>query len=165
MTTMKNETPRWTASQLMQRDIKTVDAELPVPELEFTLVCAGISGAPVMQGKQVVGVVSRSDIVEVLTAEQEFGELVGEWYVDAMQDGRDAAQRNKLHATVGQRLQGMRVRDIMNPELISVDPGMPANEIARVMLERGVHRVLVIEDERLLGLITTSDMLRVVAES
>jgi tRNA nucleotidyltransferase (CCA-adding enzyme) len=161
---MKTQPKRWTAADLMQRDVKTVDADLPVPELEYTLVCAGISGAPVMQGKKVVGVVSRSDIVEVLTAEQEFGELVGEWYVDAVQDAGDAEQRKKLHATVGQRLQGMRVRDIMNPELISVDPGMPAAEIARAMLERGVHRVLVIEDDKLLGLITTSDMLRVLAE-
>lgn len=162
---MTKTSPHWTAATLMQRDVKTVDAELPVPELEYTLVCAGISGAPVMEGKKVVGVVSRSDIVEVLTTEQEFGELVGEWYVDAVQDAQDEAQRKKLHATVGQRLQGMRVRDIMNPELISVDPDMPAKEIARLMLRRGVHRVLVIEDERLLGLITTSDVLRIVAES
>lgn len=162
---MKKTAPSWTAADLMQRDVKTVDADLPVPELEYTLVSAAISGAPVMEGKKVVGVVSRSDIVEVLTAEQEFGELVGEWYVDAMRGAGGDKQRKALHATVGQRLQGMRVRDIMNPELISVDPGMPAAEIARVMLARGVHRVLVIEDERLLGLITTSDLLRVVAES
>ena len=157
--------PEITAADIMQSQVETVGADVPLPELEYRLVCSGIQGAPVVDGEALVGVVSRSDIVEVLTTEQEFGELVGEWYVDSAASSEPSDDRTKeLHARVGQRLQGMRVRDIMNPDVISVSPAATADEVARTMIKLGVHRVLVTSERNLLGIITTMDMLRLLVD-
>ncbi|MFM8408775.1 MAG: CBS domain-containing protein [Alphaproteobacteria bacterium] len=57
------------------------------------------------------------------------------------------------------------MRDIMTTSLIVVPPDHSVRDIARGLLAGGVHRVLVTEGRRLLGLVTTLDLVRVAAES
>ncbi len=55
----------------------------------------------------------------------------------------------------------MRASDVMTPDLVQVprDPTIP--EIARVLCENRVHRVLVTDGGRLIGLISTFDLVGV----
>jgi CBS domain-containing protein len=48
----------------------------------------------------------------------------------------------------------------MTRELVTVRPDAPVAEVARVMREQRVHRVLVIDDLQLVGVLTTFDLLR-----
>lgn len=52
----------------------------------------------------------------------------------------------------------------MTRDLLAVAPGERLREAARQMAARGVGAVLVMEDERLLGILTERDMLKAVAE-
>lgn len=60
------------ATELMRRDVQTASASMSLPELERAFVESGVSGFPVVDGEQVVGVVSRSDIVVRLYAQGRF---------------------------------------------------------------------------------------------
>jgi CBS domain-containing protein len=51
----------------------------------------------------------------------------------------------------------------MTREIVAVGPDATVDDIARVMLEHHVHRVLVLEDRVMLGVITTFDLLRVLS--
>ena len=64
----------------------------------------------------------------------------------------------------GERAAAMRVRDIMTTDLIAVPVDRPVREIARDLVARDMHRVLVTEGRRLLGLVTTVDLVRAIAE-
>jgi CBS domain-containing protein len=55
------------------------------------------------------------------------------------------------------------VRDHMSSDLLTVDAGMLLAEVARRMVEREVGAVLVLEGERLAGIMTERDVLRAVA--
>jgi predicted transcriptional regulator len=55
------------------------------------------------------------------------------------------------------------VRDVMTPEILSVRPDEPLERAVELMAFEGVHRVLVIEDERLMGIVTAMDVLRELA--
>lgn len=56
------------------------------------------------------------------------------------------------------------VRDLMSTEVVGVGPDAPAGEMARVMLDRRVHRLLVLDpDRRPVGLVAADDLLRVLA--
>lgn len=56
------------------------------------------------------------------------------------------------------------VRDVMSTEVISVAYDAPATEIAKVMLDRHVHRVLVLDiDQRPIGVVSANDLLRLLA--
>ena len=63
------------------------------------------------------------------------------------------------------RAADLRVRDIMTTSLIVVPPDQSVRDIARGLLAGGVHRVLVTEGRRLLGLVTTLDLVRVISDS
>ena len=55
----------------------------------------------------------------------------------------------------------MRAADVMTVNVVSVDPDMPVQEIARLMSERGISGVPVVEkDGRLVGMISEGDLLR-----
>jgi IMP dehydrogenase len=57
-----------------------------------------------------------------------------------------------------------RVRDVMNEQVFAVGPDEPALAAARLMADKGVHRVLVAHDgERPRGIVTSMDVVRAVA--
>jgi len=54
-------------------------------------------------------------------------------------------------------------RDHMSRDLLTVDSSLPLAEVAARMVERSVGAVLVLEGERLVGILTERDVLRAVA--
>lgn len=54
----------------------------------------------------------------------------------------------------------LRVEQVMNPDYVSIGPDVPLEEAALVMLERRVDRLLIVEDGRLVGIITSTDIFR-----
>ena len=69
--------------------------------------------------------------------------------LDLLRPGADDVDAERLTAA-----------DIMTRELVSVSPNTPISEVAQMMREQHVHRVLVIENRELLGVLTTFDLLR-----
>ena len=65
---------------------------------------------------------------------------------------------------VAQHLAQRRVRDAMTHELIAVPPTASLQEIARLMVARHIHRLLVTEGPKLLGLISSSDLMQMIAQ-
>ena len=57
-----------------------------------------------------------------------------------------------------------RVGDWMSPRVISVDPEATLFDVCRRMVDERIHRVLVTEESSLLGIITSMDVVRAVAE-
>jgi CBS domain-containing protein len=51
----------------------------------------------------------------------------------------------------------------MSRDLLTVSPGVPLTEVAKRMTSRDVGAVMVVEDERLVGILTERDVLRAVA--
>lgn len=56
-----------------------------------------------------------------------------------------------VHLTVGQ---------VMNPDYVAVAPDVPLEEVALVMIEKGVDRLLVVDSGSLIGIITYTDIFR-----
>ena len=56
------------------------------------------------------------------------------------------------------RLREIRVSNVMTTEVVSVSPDASASDVARTLCEQRVHRVMVMDGERLAGLISTFDL-------
>jgi predicted transcriptional regulator len=124
-------------AELMQRNVKTVASEACVAEAVLSLADAHVTGLPVVdRSGRMIGVVSSSDI---LMAEAESERV-----------GRDLMQETQ-------------VRDIMTARTYTVTPDEDVREAARQMLYADVHRLFVAEVDRLVGVISTSDIVRAVA--
>jgi CBS domain-containing protein len=55
------------------------------------------------------------------------------------------------------------VRELMSRDLLTVEAALPVIEVAKRMVQRNVGAVLVLEDERLAGIMTERDLLRAIA--
>ncbi len=153
------------ARDIMETEVHAVDAGLSLAALEDTLLRHRISGAPVLDHGALVGIVSRSDIVRSLSLERALTGVVSDFYRQILDEsGAAAAAEWKATQALPDHLAQRQVRDIMTPELITLDPDAPVRDVARVMLERHIHRVLITAGRRLVGLVSCTDLVRLLAE-
>jgi CBS domain-containing protein len=126
-------------NQVMQASVRTVSADDSVGDTIALLADEHISGVPVLDrhGK-LVGVVSNSDILE------------------AIAEHNDPEAREAI-------FESMPVRDIMttNPQTIGAEATV--RDAAQRMLYLEVHRLFVEEDGKLLGVVSTTDLVRALA--
>ena len=153
-----------TAQDIMNPQVMSVQDNLTVPELASFLVDQEISGAPVENdlGK-LVGVVSVTDIVRATSSggERYAPDHDPGFYVRGWEDRIEADDLEGFHFDD----EGLLVRDIMTPSIFAVDAATPIREVARGMMDSHLHRMLVTRNDRVVGIISTSDMLQMVAEA
>jgi CIC family chloride channel protein len=123
----------------MQVAVKTVGSNAAVGDAIVTLADSHISAVPVVDAAgRMVGVVSSTDI---LTSEAE---------------ACDCTERESL-------FEDTSVSEIMTPRPLTVSPDAEVREAAQQMLYADIHRLFVVEDGRVVGVISTSDIMRAVA--
>lgn len=126
-------------ADLMQSDVRTILEDAPVSEAILLLADGHVSGLPVLNAnRQLVGVISSTDI---LAAEAE-------------SDTGAALERVVTHTRVG---------DIMTRLPKTIEPDADVKLAAQQMLYLEVHRLFVVADGKLLGVISQSDIVRAVA--
>lgn len=153
------------ACDVMATTVHHVSPELCLIDLENELSSQRISGAPVVEKGRVVGIVSRSDIDKVLSSERSKAAAAAAFYHEP--DRPEGDEPGPLLDPTGSALEGLRkksVRDIMTRDVISVSGEEPIARVADLMRRKRIHRVLVIEEGKLLGLISSLDIVAVVAD-
>jgi len=155
-----------TAADLMNPEVLTVPEDMTVRELATFLMDNEITGAPVADREgRLVGVVSVVDIADVAAGEEEADEdgsggvdyFAQSWEVGLTDEAREELELEDEYAEI-------LVGEIMNPELYSVPEDATVAEVAMTMLKNHIHRLLVIEEGRAVGIITTSDLLGLLVE-
>jgi CBS domain-containing protein len=140
------------AKEIMRRKIVAVDGGLTVQELTGVLQANGITGAPVVDGSgNVLGVVSQTDLVRA-RRDSPAGD-VPRYHQEL--DGVEPPPG--IHF---EEADLTRVEEIMTPGAISFDEETRVETLAAAMLERHIHRVLITRGDRLVGIVTTMDLLR-----
>jgi CBS domain-containing protein len=70
-----------------------------------------------------------------------------------------AASKSK-EAPDEDRVVTVRVRETMGKELLTCPPDTAADDAARLMLDHRIGCILVVEDERLIGIVSESDVMK-----
>lgn len=150
-----------TAKHIMTADIIPAHEKMTVLALIQLFQKHDISGAPVIdEAGHLVGVVSSTD---VLLHSNVFGEahVVESVYHKQHDDvGSDVLSDD----FVPEDVVNLQVRDIMSTDVLSVSVDTPIEEAAKMMYTDRIHRLLVLEDHRLVGILSTMDVLRAVME-
>jgi CBS domain-containing protein len=169
-----------TLRHIMTPDVITVAPDTPLAEVAQLMATEGISGVPVVSAARIVGVVSASDIMDFNATDmgeraehgrggvfdnyhEEADAGVPAFFIDpwpgsstdgsADDDGDDDDPYGEFTAA-----------DIMTRTLFALAPETAVEDAARFMLQRGIHRVLIVEDGRLAGIATSMDFVRLVAD-
>ena len=159
------------ASSLMSSHVVKLPPDLPVARALELFEDHKISGAPVVDASgRVLGVLSASDVMQA----ERLGRSVARVQTPAlvMRDGDDEqddelAEEDLLSIEEygPQSAEVPTVRDWMNPEVISVRPESTLPHLCRVLVENGIHRVLVMQGGELKGIVTSSDVVRRIARA
>ncbi len=141
------------AKDIMRRNPVTVSEGMTVRELARVFVERRISGAPVVDREgRLRGVISQTDLVRRDREMRPASELPA-FYQPA----------EKVVDASGYQVEDpdyARVRDIMTPAVLAAEEETPIEEVARMMLRKRIHRIIITRRGRLVGIVTTMDMLR-----
>jgi CBS domain-containing protein len=152
---------RWalvTARDLMRKDVVTIPGSAPLSEVERVLADNGISGAPVTDAAGgIIGVVSWRDVVERYAQDPDARPRRGRGYFHLSSEEMLDEDFESLELPEEAE---ETVADVMTAEVFSVPPDAGIREIAAQMSKHGVHRVLVQEDGRFLGILSTMEILQ-----
>jgi len=143
-----------TARDIMSREVHTIDLEASVEDLARRFLEVGVSVMPVLDAAgRLQGIVSETDLIardqplHIPTVITLF-----DWVVYLESEERFAQQVRKMTAR--------KVREICTREVITCSPDATVPEIAALMVEKGIHLVPVVEQERLIGVVARHDIIR-----
>lgn len=176
-----------TVRDLMTIDVATVDPDLTLRDAVELFTQRHVGGAPVMSGGRVVGVLSTSDVLafeaatpgvpterpeleleewneptEWVEGEVAPGAFFSEQWANA---GADVVERfAEVAGAEWDQLAEHTVEEAMSRAVCSTRASADVYAAADTMVRAGVHRLLVMDAGRLVGILSSMDIVRAVAQ-
>lgn len=146
-----------TAKDIMQSRVVTVSPDAPLHSTQRLFYEEGIHGAPVVdeQGR-VVGMITSTDILRAATEAEESSPSGPGYFRDDIDSSGGLLPLDP--DDFQERLRDITVADFMTEGVVHVEPGTPIPEIARTIRENKIHRLLVVENGALRGIVSTFDL-------
>lgn len=139
------------AIDVMQRELITAKADMTIDEAVRLMVTNRISGLPVVDATgALVGILTEGDLLRrtELGTEARTSTWIG-WLAG---QGRAAREYVREH--------GRKVGEVMTPRVVAVGPQTELPEVVALMESHRIRRTPVVEDGRLVGLLTRADLIR-----
>jgi CBS domain-containing protein len=152
-----------TAGDVAQTNVATLAPEASLVNAHRLFVDEQISGAPVVEDSgAVVGVVSSSDLLRSIAESQDSGGSQPTYLRELLTfSGPDWYN---LPNDLQDRLDSVVVGDVMTPSPATVEAEATVVEVARLMRDARIHRVIVVKEGYLVGIISSLDLAGLIAE-
>jgi len=152
--TMKQPLLTRTAASLMSHSVHLIPRQMSIPGAAHLLTQAGVSGAPVVDDDgRCIGVLSTTD------------------FLHFAEKGKASAHGQQNSITSWQVLEAeaeaeATVEDYMNHDPVTVAPDAHIGDIARMMIDAHIHRVIVVDERNCpVGIVSSTDILSAVAQA
>lgn len=144
------------AADIMTQPVISVCSEATIAEAARLMLQHQISGLPVTDSRDaVIGVVTEADLLR--RAELGTEHRRPRWIEFLIGPGRLASDYIGAHAR--------KVSEVMTGTVVSVTPQEPLSEIVSLMEKRHIKRVPVVEQGRLVGIISRANLVRALAHN
>jgi len=143
------------ALDIMTTPVVSTTPDTAIHEAARLLADHRISGMPVIDAAgNIVGIISEGDLLH--RVETGTDALRRSWWLDFMAGTRELAARYiKEH--------GHKVRDVMSENVITIDESTTLRDIADTLERHRIKRVPVLQDGRLVGIVSRSNLIRALA--
>jgi predicted transcriptional regulator len=148
------------AYEIMTPSIKAVPQSWTMDRLARFLTDNEITGSPVTdETGEIVGIATLKDITE-------FRWNASRSDSDARMTPEEEHEARRLRMAIFEEMGKVpvEVRDIMTPIVLSVDEQTPVRDIADIMMREHLHRIFITKDEKITGIVTTYDMLKLISD-
>lgn len=154
-----------TARDIMQASVRVVTPDMTLPDLERLFISEKVGGFPVVEEDRLVGIVSRSDIVRQLCVERTVAQETSDFYYDESGFHELPLETlDQVAGRIGERIEGMKVKDVMVRDVRTVAAEQTLSIVAQTMVDHRIHRLPVVHEGKLVGIITTIDLVRLIAD-
>jgi CBS domain-containing protein len=176
-------------ASIMTKDVVTATPEMTLREAAELFSSHHISGAPVVSGRKVVGVVSAADILGFAASTRrdapgsDSEPLADAWTEptlddNALRDGESptsfftelwsnveaiSERARDPHGSESDVLDDHTVDEIMSRPLVMLSSSDDVLRAATLMEAKSIHRVIVVDGDDLVGIVSTLDIVRAVA--
>lgn len=146
-------------SEIMTTDLVTIHVSETVHEMLDLMVANNVTTLPVVSaGDRCVGMVSLGDLLE---ATSESAQMLDDNTADGADDIFD---RLWVYDRVRERLGGERIEEVMSHSAIWLHADATVEQAAELMLQNNIHHLAIVKgDEQLVGLVSSMDLLNVLA--
>lgn len=142
-----------TAKDIMSTKVITFTPDTEIIAAARVLLEKRINGAPVVEGDRLVGILSQTDLVaqqKILSLPSLF--TIFDSFIPLRSYEKIDQEMKKISA--------MTVGEAMTASPVTVRPDTPISDIAQIMVEKKIHTLPVVEDDRLVGVVGKEDVLR-----
>jgi CBS domain-containing protein len=148
-----------TARDIMTADLLTVTPATTLTQFARILTEDNISGCPVVTvDGRLVGIAGKTDLLaRLLEGRHDFASSPD--FRGLMGLGEEGLVASPGTAQESEEEVFGTVEDIMEPSPVTVLPDASVLDVARLLAEHRIHRVLVLEKGKLLGIITSLDVI------
>lgn len=152
--------PEPTVEEVMTPHPIVLQSDMPIKEAVRIMLDKDISGAPVVDAKgKLVGILSESDVIWKGAGAPQDHFIIPPVFIgfaDAFVFLRD----NKLFEEEVHKILAKTVGEAMTADPASVAPSTPMSDAAALMLAKKVNRLPVVENGKVVGVLTRHDVLR-----
>jgi CBS domain-containing protein len=142
MKVLANEKVEATVEDVMTRSLRVTEPDCPIGNVTKDMTAHRFRRLPVVSEGVLFGIVTTTDIMKYLGTGRVFDQLVT----------GDVAE-----------VMGLPVRNLVSGKLYTISPDKSIHDAARTLLEKGVGALPVIENDRLIGLVTEFDLVKVLS--
>lgn len=130
-------------THLMSRNVITVHHGDPISKVRALVREHGVHHIPVVQGDQLVGIITWSDILRV-----SFGDAFG-------------TDERTVDATLDHTLT---LEQVMKPNPVTLPETATVREAAEILAKSDFHSVPIVNGGKLVGMVTSTDLIRYLLE-
>lgn len=149
--------------EVMSSPVMSIPPDTLVKDAAAMLAEKNVSGVPVVEGGELVGVFSEIDVLRSIKTTKKDLRLVFPSISSlgiAFQE--EITQREILEAY--EEVGNTPVREVMSKEVFTVNPDITLSEAVVMMVEHKIQRLPVVEGKRLVGIVTRGDIIRGLAQ-
>jgi CBS domain-containing protein len=151
-----------TARHIMSGDVVTVLPTCSLRACAATLRDNRITGAAVVTtAGKLIGVISETDLVE-----RDAQPVVSSFIVRSAPDpapGRTDAKGAAVAEPIEEPRESGTVADVFSPYVVTAGPDERLEDLAALMVRHRIHRLFIVDGQRLAGVVSSMDVMRAIA--
>ncbi len=128
-----------TVEKIMVKEVLKIEVSDSLSIAKRILKRFDIRHLPVVKNDKLIGILSRTDVMRL-----SFGETFGD-------------NEDEVDATL---LDMLTIKDIMIHNPVTITPTASIEAVTKKLIEKGIHALPVVENDILLGIVTTTDILQ-----